>query len=150
MENNKNYVKELLMLAIVFVLFWTCIIIILVNTYKTNSSIDKSTVSIHMYNERSAFVKYLMVKNTLKNQIIKDLLDGKEIDTVVLNQLELNENLNIDLSYDSLIKMTNNSLGEWYMSINYMFMDNNYDSTCVKNSDTYKITLPMIDSLKSK
>lgn len=149
MENNKNYVK-IAIFAITFIIIWTIIIFLSVRIGKTNSRVDESTVSIHMYNERSAFVKYLMVKNTLKNQIIKDLLDGKEIDTVVLNQLELNENLNIDLSYDSLIKMTNNSLGEWYMSINYMFMDNNYDSTCVKNSDTYKITLPMIDSLKSK
>lgn len=110
--------------------------------------VDDEIVSIHMYNERNAFVKYLMSKDALKTQIIKDLLDGREIDNELLKQIELDENVNI--SYDSLIKVTNNYLGEWYMSINYMYMDNNHDSTFVENSDTYKTSLPIINSLTLK
>jgi len=119
-------------------------------------------VSIQKYNTMEKRVEYLYYCNAVKSQILYDILVTGKMDSAFVlavsnhvPQFALNPKdkkyVVTDIPDKNLLAMQIDSVClDWYMSIPFMFMDAKHDSAWVLQSESYKYTVELVNSLKSR
>jgi len=120
------------------------------------------TVSIQKYNTLEKRVEYLYYCNAIKSQVLYDVLvegkmdsafvlaAGNHIPPFVLNSKDKQYVLTDIPDKKLLVHQADSVCIAWYMSIPFMFMDAKHDSAWVLQSDTYKSTVNLVNSLTAK